>query len=97
MARQQRDSASRPRSELGPTQPRRYTWPMIAGVEPSLEEILADPIMDLVWRRDHLPPDRARATIQTLQALVRRTSRTQPAPVGSGGGRFSVPRSRVAA
>ena len=97
MARQQCDSASRPRSELGPTQPRRYAWPMIAGVEPSLEEILADPIMELLWRRDHLPPARARATIQTLQALLRRTSRTEPAPVGFGGGRVSVSRSSVAA
>jgi hypothetical protein len=67
---------------------------MIAGAEPSLEELFADTIMDLFWRRDHLPPARARATIQTLQALVRRTRRTQP---GFGDGRFNLPRSGVAA
>ena len=40
-----------------------------------LEELLDDPIIDLLWRRDRLEPVAARATVLMLRALVRgRTS-----------------------
>ena len=68
---------------------------MTAGIEPSLDEDLADPIMGLLWHADHLPPARVRAHIRTLQALVRRTSDAKP--IADIGGRFRGPRSNDAA
>ncbi len=39
--------------------------------EPRLEELLEDPMMGLIWRRDGLEPMRARQTLRELQAFVR--------------------------
>jgi hypothetical protein len=69
---------------------------MTAGVVPSLDEVLADQIMGLLWHADHLPPARARARIRTLQALVTRTSDAKPV-LADIGGRFRGPRSKDAA
>jgi hypothetical protein len=41
------------------------------GGEPRLEELLDDPIMALLWRRDRLDPAAARAAVLALRALVR--------------------------
>ena len=50
-------------------------WRARTGGEPRLEELLDDPIMVLLWRRDRLEPVAARATVLMLRALVRgRTS-----------------------
>lgn len=40
--------------------------------EPSLDELLDDPIMPLLWRRDGLEPDYARDMIRALLTSVRR-------------------------
>jgi hypothetical protein len=42
--------------------------------EPGLDELLQDPIMTLLWRRDRLAPDRARTVLRDLQMLVRRAA-----------------------
>ena len=42
--------------------------------EPGLDELLQDPIMMMLWRRDGLEPDRARMTVRDLQMLVRRAA-----------------------
>lgn len=42
--------------------------------EPGLDELLQDPIMALLWRRDGIEPDRARMTVRDLQMLVRRAA-----------------------
>jgi hypothetical protein len=39
--------------------------------EPRLDELLDDPMMGLLWRRDRLEPSLARAAVRALQALVR--------------------------
>jgi hypothetical protein len=39
--------------------------------EPCLDELLDDPMMELLWRRDGLEPRRARDAVLALQALVR--------------------------
>ncbi len=39
--------------------------------EPRLEELMEDPMMGLIWRRDGLEPMRARETLRELQAIVR--------------------------
>ena len=44
--------------------------------EPALQELLDDPIMGLLWRRDRLEPRCARQRIGALGQLVRRTNRT---------------------
>jgi hypothetical protein len=36
-----------------------------------LDELLDDPMMRLLWRRDRLEPSLARAAVLALQALVR--------------------------
>lgn len=46
--------------------------------EPRLQELLDDPMMSLVWRRDGLEPSVARATVRSLQALVRGRGDEQP-------------------
>lgn len=38
--------------------------------EPRLEELMEDPMMGLIWRRDGLEPIRARQTLRELQAFV---------------------------
>ena len=39
--------------------------------EPRLEELMEDPMMGLIWRRDGLEPVHARQTLRELQAFVR--------------------------
>jgi hypothetical protein len=39
--------------------------------EPSLDELLDDPMMHLLWRRDRLEPDTARAIVYALEVLMR--------------------------
>jgi hypothetical protein len=41
--------------------------------ETTFEELLADPIMALLWRRDGLEPAQARGIIMELRERVRRT------------------------
>lgn len=48
------------------------SWQPSVGAEPSLEELLDDTIMALLWRADGLEPATARATLIGLQALVKR-------------------------
>ena len=55
---------------------RRGSW--TAG-EPRLEDVLDDPIVALLWRRDRLEPTSARAAVRDLQALVRGRRRSLPA------------------
>jgi hypothetical protein len=50
----------------------------IAG-EPRLEELMEDPMMGLIWRRDGLDPPRARQTLFELQAMVRAGQEAQAA------------------
>lgn len=47
-------------------------WSRRCRGEPSLEELLADPIMHLLWRRDRLDPHAARLRIGALRLLLRR-------------------------
>lgn len=42
--------------------------------EPGLDELLQDPIMTLLWRRDRLDPEVARRQVWGLQALVRQAA-----------------------
>jgi hypothetical protein len=46
-------------------------WGMGRKGEPRLEELMEDPMMVLIWRRDGLEPVRARETLRELQAIVR--------------------------
>jgi hypothetical protein len=46
-------------------------WTLGQNREPRLEELLEDPMMGLIWRRDGLEPIRARQTLRELQAIVR--------------------------
>ena len=39
--------------------------------EPRLEELMEDPLMGLIWRRDGIDAVRGRATLLELQAIVR--------------------------
>ena len=39
--------------------------------EPRLEELIEDPLMGLIWRRDGIDAVRGRATLLELQAIVR--------------------------
>ena len=45
--------------------------------EPPLAELLEDPIMALLWASDGLDPAAARATVRSLQALVRGRGRRE--------------------
>ena len=47
------------------------TWVANGRREPPLAELLEDPIMALLWASDGLDPAAARATVRSLQALVR--------------------------
>ena len=46
-------------------------WRFDTAGEPRLEELMEDPMMGLIWRRDGLEPPRARQTVIELQAIVR--------------------------
>jgi hypothetical protein len=46
-------------------------WNATRRGEPRLEELMEDPIMGLIWRRDGLEPSRARQTLRELRAIVR--------------------------
>jgi hypothetical protein len=46
-------------------------WARRCSGEPRLEELLEDPIMRLIWRRDRLDPYVARARVRALQAALR--------------------------
>ena len=50
-------------------------WTAADRREPRLEELMEDPMMDLLWRRDGLEPVRARETMRTLQQIVRTARR----------------------
>lgn len=54
-----------------------------AGVEPTLAEILSDPILHQVMRRDRLNPDMVRAAIRAGQDALRRRAGHADAPAGS--------------
>ena len=45
-------------------------WSLGRKGEPRLEELMEDPMMSLIWRRDGLEPVRARQTLRELQAIV---------------------------
>ena len=45
-------------------------WWARHSAEPRLDELLEDPIMALLWRSDRLEPEKARATVQALGALI---------------------------
>ena len=62
-------------------------WLWERGAEPTLDEVLDDPMMALLWRADSLEPVKARATVMSLQALVKRTGRTCRGHVGSEAGK----------
>jgi hypothetical protein len=51
-------------------------WCIDAAGEPRLEELMEDPMMGLIWRRDGLEPPRARQTVLELQAIVRAARQT---------------------
>jgi hypothetical protein len=44
----------------------------VRGGEPRLDELVSDPIMDLLWQRDRLEPSIARARLSALRAMVRK-------------------------
>ena len=46
-------------------------WGAAQRGEPRLEELMEDPMMGLLWRRDGLEPTRVRETIRELRAIVR--------------------------
>lgn len=46
------------------------TWMAAGRREPLLAELLEDPIMRLLWARDRLEPERARAIVRALQAML---------------------------
>lgn len=46
-------------------------WSVGRKGEPRLEELMEDPMMGLIWRRDGLEPVHARQTLRELQAVVR--------------------------
>lgn len=48
-------------------------WSMGRKGEPRLEELMEDPMMGLIWRRDGLEPIHARETMRELQAIVQGT------------------------
>ena len=54
-------------------------WSFGTAGEPRLEELMEDPMMGLIWRRDGLDPPRARQTLFELQAMVRAGQETHPA------------------
>ena len=54
-------------------------WCFGTAGEPRLEELMEDPMMGLIWRRDGLDPPRARQTLFELQAMVRAGQEAHPA------------------
>lgn len=69
MAREQQDRVSAERHAVVVQDD---YWLIERGNEPSLNELLEDPIMDLLWRADGLDPITARATVLDLRALMLR-------------------------
>jgi hypothetical protein len=53
--------------------PHRRPW-SVAGGEPRLEDVLADPLVHLVMRRDGVEPGQLRALIARVRARQRGTS-----------------------
>ena len=45
-------------------------WLLLSGAEPSLDELLDDPIMGLLWQADGLEPLQARETVFHLRRLM---------------------------
>ncbi len=45
-----------------------------AGLEPNLSDLLADPIVHLVIRRDRLTPEDVRAAVRVAQVRLRSTA-----------------------
>lgn len=80
MAREQQDRVS---AERHAVVVRDDYWLIDRGNEPSLNELLEDPIMDLLWRADGLDPITARATVMDLQALMLRMGTSLPDEAGS--------------
>jgi hypothetical protein len=62
-------------------------WAADGRREPSLAELLADPIMALLWASDGLDPTAGRATVRSLQALVRGRGRRERRPAARRGRR----------
>lgn len=60
-----------------------------AGLEPSLDELLADPIVGMLLRRDHLERANVRAMLSRLQARLRSQVTVEA--------RFAAPSPRVSA
>ncbi|MFO1037544.1 MAG: hypothetical protein U1E45_11910 [Geminicoccaceae bacterium] len=46
-----------------------------AGTEPSLDEVIHEPMVRLLWRRDDLDPVDAMAELTDLRHLIRRRER----------------------
>lgn len=84
MAREQDNRAPAERCALvvGPAPDHR--WLSEVDGEPSLDELLDDPIMVLLWRADGLEPATARAAVMGLQTLVKRASGKRRGNVGVG-------------
>jgi hypothetical protein len=51
--------------------------------EPRLDELLDDPMMKLLWRRDRLEPPLARAAVRALQAMVQDGGRHDVGALGT--------------
>lgn len=56
---------------IGGHGPAERDWTRRCQGEPGLDELLNDPIMRLLWRRDRLDPYAARRQVRSLQQLVR--------------------------
>ena len=61
-------------------------WGFDGRREPRLEELMEDPMMGLIWRRDGLEPVRARQTVRELQAIVQGAARRQSGQAAMGSG-----------
>lgn len=62
-----RQESRKPSSGIKPNS----DWSVGRKGEPRLEELMEDPMMGLIWRRDGLEPVHARQTLRELQAVVR--------------------------
>jgi hypothetical protein len=66
----QQEHGSRSRGRAASERHRDGGWESREQGEPRLDELLDDPMMRLLWRRDRLEPSLARAAVRALQALV---------------------------
>ncbi len=71
MACEQNDRASAGWYTVVPSSAPDDRWLSEPGAEPSLDDLLDDPIMTLLWRADRLEPIAARAAMIGLRAIVR--------------------------